>query len=404
MHSVRSPRNSIQKNLSQKLDDLRYRYEFDKTPLTKEIAIMKKNRMAILVVLASLALAAMACNNPLLAANAEGASDFAAEVEAQVQAALAEAEANAELEFVADVEPDAEVVEDEPEVEEVVEETADPEPEPVVTEESEPEIEVCSNRAEFITDVTVEDGADFEPGDVFVKTWRLRNSGSCIWTSSYDLVFDHGDHMGGPATKALPGLVHPGQTVDLSVNLTAPGAEGGYIGYWMLRSNEGQLFGIGANANVAFWVEIEVLEEDGDGPIILELAPIQMFPLFTSSGTGQTLMADTCFDLDAGSMVGCASGSADFRYRIDIVMGGGFPPTMEMVFQILPREDARFSYFGTDLPTGAECQAAGLSGAMFNAQTGVYCYETDAGKYGYLKITGRDLTHMSFDWGTYTFP
>jgi hypothetical protein len=192
--------------------------------------------------------------------------------------------------------------------------------------------------------------------------------------------------------------------VDLSVDLTAPGSEGGYIGYWMLRSNEGQLFGIGANANIAFWVEIEVLEEDDDDPIILELAPIQMFPLFVSSGTGQSLMADACFDLDAGSMVGCGSGNADFRYRTDIVMSGGFPPTMEMVFQILPREDARFDYFGMDVPTGAECQAAGLSGSIFEAHTGIYCYETDAGNYGYLKITGRDMTHISFDWGTYTFP
>lgn len=364
---------------------------------------MKNSRLATLVLLASLALAVTACNNPLLASNAEGASDIAAEVEAQVQAAIAEAEAAGELEFIADEEPAVEEPADE--VEPVVEEAGEPEVSPEVTVEPTPEIESCSNRAEFVADVTVPDGSDFTPGQAFVKTWRLRNGGSCTWTSSYKLVFDHGDAMSGPASLALPGLVHPGQMVDLSVNLTAPGAVGGYTGYWMLRTHEGALFGIGADANIAFWVEIEVLEEedDGDGPIIFELAPIPLFPIYVSSGSGQSILGDSCFDLDAGTIVGCGSAEADFRYHTDIVMEG-FPPTMEIVYRVMPRNGARFSYFGVDLPTGSECQAAGLSGSAFNVQNKIYCYQTEAGKYGYLKVTGRDLTHMTFDWGTYTFP
>jgi hypothetical protein len=120
--------------------------------------------------------------------------------------------------------------------------------------------EIPCDRATFVTDVTVPDGADYSPGDVFTKTWRLKNTGSCTWTSGYDLVFDHGDQMGAPAAVQLTsGTVGPNQTLDVSVQLTAPGSEGGYKGYFKLRNPQGAIFGIGATGSIAFWVEIEVL-------------------------------------------------------------------------------------------------------------------------------------------------
>ncbi len=62
--------------------------------------------------------------------------------------------------------------------------------------------------------------------------------------------------MGGPASLPLPSQVAPSQTVDLSVNLTAPQNPGTYRGYWLLKNANGALFGIGSQANVAFWLEI----------------------------------------------------------------------------------------------------------------------------------------------------
>ena len=116
------------------------------------------------------------------------------------------------------------------------------------------------DRAAFVTDVTVPDGADYSPGDVFTKTWRLKNTGSCTWTSGYDLVFDHGDQMGAPAVVQLTsGTVGPNQTVDVSVQLTAPASEGSYTGYYKLRNAQGVIFGVGLSGTVAFWVEIEVI-------------------------------------------------------------------------------------------------------------------------------------------------
>lgn len=117
------------------------------------------------------------------------------------------------------------------------------------------------DRASFISDVTVPDGTDFAPGESFTKTWRLKNTGTCTWTSDYDLVFDQGDAMDGPASKPLTAAsVAPGQTMDISVDLKAPGTTGTYKGFWKLRNDKGVLFGVGAQGDVAFWVEIDVVQ------------------------------------------------------------------------------------------------------------------------------------------------
>jgi len=100
-------------------------------------------------------------------------------------------------------------------------------------------------------DQTVPDNTIMAPGQVFVKTWRLTNAGTCTWNSSYQLVFDHGDGMGvssGYAQTLTAGTVAPGQSVDVSVTLTAPADPGTYTGYWRFRDPNGIYFGIGGAA------------------------------------------------------------------------------------------------------------------------------------------------------------
>lgn len=114
------------------------------------------------------------------------------------------------------------------------------------------------NKATFVTDVTVLDGTLFSAGTPFIKTWRLKNSGSCTWTNAYKLVFYNGDQMGAPTSVNLPWNVAPGATTDLTVNMIAPANEGTYRGFWILNDPNGNLFGIGANAANPFWVEVKV--------------------------------------------------------------------------------------------------------------------------------------------------
>jgi hypothetical protein len=114
------------------------------------------------------------------------------------------------------------------------------------------------NSAQFIADVTIPDGTILQPSALFTKTWRLKNNGTCSWTPSYAAVFSTGNAMGGPATQALTGNVNPGQTVDISINFTAPATPGNYTAYYKLRDAAGVQFS-------QFYVQIKVQAGGGDG-------------------------------------------------------------------------------------------------------------------------------------------
>ena len=117
--------------------------------------------------------------------------------------------------------------------------------------------------ATFVSDVTIPDGTSMDPGEEFTKTWELQNSGTTTWTSSYELVFYSGKAMSGPSSQQLTDEdVAPGATLYVSVDLTAPSAEGDYVGYWILRNASGENFGIGSYGN-PFYVEITVVDPDG---------------------------------------------------------------------------------------------------------------------------------------------
>jgi hypothetical protein len=112
-------------------------------------------------------------------------------------------------------------------------------------------------QAQFVTDVTIPDGTVMTPGQSFTKKWRIRNTGQCAW-NGYNLVFDSGDSMSGPASKAI-GVVAPGQEIDLEVSLTAPASAGNYRGYWRIVSDTNVLVPIlNGYQGRAFYVDIKV--------------------------------------------------------------------------------------------------------------------------------------------------
>jgi hypothetical protein len=109
-----------------------------------------------------------------------------------------------------------------------------------------------SDRAEFVSDVTVPDGTKFDPGEKFTKTWQLKNAGTTTWTKSYSLFYVTGDHMDGPVSVPVPSEVAPGQTVNVSVDLKAPDEAGTKKGYWRMANASGTLF------DTSVYVEIVV--------------------------------------------------------------------------------------------------------------------------------------------------
>ena len=165
--------------------------------------------------------------------------------------------------------------------------TATPTQQPTTTPLPAPTEEpgVC-DLAGFVMDISIPDGAEMAPNEPFIKTWRLRNDGTCTWTTQYELIFDSGDAMGGPASQKLTSAVVPGGTVDISVNLAAPNAPGNFAGHWKLRNAGGIVFAL--SGGVPFYVEVNVVTPD---PTETSTPNIPAWPLFKQGDAGPEVYA-----------------------------------------------------------------------------------------------------------------
>lgn len=142
-----------------------------------------------------------------------------------------------------------------------VEPSPEPTPSPTRTPQPEPEEPVCVDAMEYVADLNYDDFNltqfdDFLPGESFQKGWRIRNNGTCPWTTAYSLRYVYGttdySQMSGQPT-ALGVTVAPGGVYDIYVNLVAPIAPGRHIGYWQMFNAEGKAFG------PSIWVGIETV-------------------------------------------------------------------------------------------------------------------------------------------------
>ena len=94
----------------------------------------------------------------------------------------------------------------------------------------------------FVADVNVPDDTSMSPGQDFVKTWKVKNSGSCPWGAGYKLVYaGYADDMSGQF-QPLSGVVQPGQEVEVSVQFKAPDAADQYLSAWQMSNPSGVTF------------------------------------------------------------------------------------------------------------------------------------------------------------------
>lgn len=98
-----------------------------------------------------------------------------------------------------------------------------------------------SNSA-YVTDVTIPDDTPIAPGAQFVKTWRVKNSGTRVWGTGFSLVLVNGEAMSSQTSYPLPAIA-PGATGDVSIRLTAPTTPGVHFGDWRMKDDRGNLFG-----------------------------------------------------------------------------------------------------------------------------------------------------------------
>jgi len=115
----------------------------------------------------------------------------------------------------------------------------------------------CKVQAVLLQDVTIPDDTLIPAGETFTKTWRFKNTGTCHW-QGYTINFLTGDRMGAPDSAPIPDTL-AGDTVDVSLELTAPTVNGSYSAYFTLKDAEGESIDIGTEKT--FWLKIIV--EDG---------------------------------------------------------------------------------------------------------------------------------------------
>lgn len=170
----------------------------------------------------------------------------------------------------------------------------------------------CDSAA-FVSE-TIPDGTNFQPATAFIKTWRVRNVGTCTWNGSYAIVFDHGEKLGAPDAVPFPGTVVPGQEVDLSLSMTSPAAAGSYESYWKFRNSSGVIF-----VTNPFFVKINVVLPTLPPPAVMPSTKAVMNQVSIAAGS------------TGSSSIACPASS--------VVTGGGFAMNNNMIVYTHSQED-----------------------------------------------------------------
>ena len=113
----------------------------------------------------------------------------------------------------------------------------------------------CTNSASFVADVTIPDNTNVAGGTTFTKTWRVSNTGTCIWGPGYTLTHYSDERLGAPDSVPLV-ITYPGQTADISVDLTAPNSNGNHRGNFVIENPAGLIMKVGDDSRL--WVIINV--------------------------------------------------------------------------------------------------------------------------------------------------
>ena len=244
-------------------------------------------------------------------------------------------------------------------------------------------------------DVTIQDDTQMAPGQTFTKVWRLRNSGTCTWTKDYSIAVFSGESMDAPSSVPLPNKIEPGQSMDISVDLVAPGSAGAYQGNWKLRNASGTWFGIGPGGASPFWVRIKVV---GEGTITFTPGtPTPATATPTATSTSSNGYPPPTSQVNPGVQV---SGNNNLvpndRINLDTnqLNAGGedlsYAPNAKGRLILSPLGGVGIAGFGGQAPSYSDCKNKPLGGgsaAVANLGQGFYiCYRTDQGLYGWLRI------------------
>jgi uncharacterized protein YkwD len=162
----------------------------------------------------------------------------------------------------------------------------------------------CTNSASFITDVTIPDNTNIAGGTKFTKTWRVANNGTCVWGPTYTLAH-YSEETLGTVTSVPLELTYPGQTLDVSIDLTAPNTTGTHRGNFVIKNQTGLIMKIGDDSRLWVIINVTVL---GAATPTATLTPTVVAASATTSGSVTPTLTGTVASATAAS---ATSGSAN---------------------------------------------------------------------------------------------
>jgi uncharacterized protein YkwD len=116
----------------------------------------------------------------------------------------------------------------------------------------------CQDDAVFVADVTYPDNTSVAAGEIFTKTWEIRNNGTCNWGTGYELEFVRGSFAQVvPLDDPFPAAA-PQESVELSVAVTAPTTAGTHSGVWVIKRPEGDTIQTEDGQAFDFWAIVVV--------------------------------------------------------------------------------------------------------------------------------------------------
>ncbi len=228
-------------------------------------------------------------------------------------------------------------------------------------------------------DVSIPDGTILDPGEEFIKIWRITNTGTCEWTSDYTIEWFSGDILGITNETKIINPVRPGETVDIAIDMIAPLKVGVYQSNWKICDPAKVCFGLGPNGAYPFWARIQVRQ-------LITVTPSSM-PTLTPPAvvflTGQAeLSFEESFDLDKGKADQTAE--ADIQF---ILTDAGL--TLNAL------NKAKIALFGVALPEEADCLS--LLEETDSAAIGTFepsdtiCFQSTQGLPGVIQMNRIDL-------------
>lgn len=178
-------------------------------------------------------------------------------------------------------------------------------------------VTACIDSASLVSE-DPQDGAKFNAGEVFRKTWNLVNTGTCTWDANYQLIFVEGEQMAsaGLIKPLAANTVAPGGPLGIWIDMVAPTAQGEHVGKWSWNDGAGKSVPISFSGVVSSVITVKIKTKQSEAAKITNVVT----SIVQEQGSGTICTAKTTYFVYVNIT---ADGPTTAKYRIDLTDASG---------------------------------------------------------------------------------